>query len=492
MSIISRYVREQKRYSKKELISLFEFDENSFIEFVKKLKFSGVLKLVNKTADEFQLTDLNEDIEVFDIDLNNDLYFYVFTFVGVLSIGNIVIKSFPKYLLSNDEPFYEMKEIIRVLNKYDSEEHIINLYNGYDNQKEFNLLSICLYFINDYFDNGIYTSKKEIIETNGDGEILWDKTIDETFAIIIRNKPYYTELQTKDTANDDLDYITRLHKFIITDCCMRLKNSELLDLFEMPNLQLSDENLDAFGGEEYIINKLQKELNVQFITRKQILLKTMCIYFKNTKSFQENLGFSMYGTNSFFAIWEKACAEVFDNQLSTTLGRLHLPVKLHQDYKNKKNKKLIEIIENPIWTSFDSNKEHEVKHTLIPDLISIYELDNEFCFGIFDAKYYNTILNKDTLLNNPGVGDVTKQYLYQLAYNDFIIKHEFKHVKNAFFMPAEEDMSYMPGEARMNILEGISNPPLINIAVVKLSARKVFNAYLNNEKFDIGKEIEFL
>ena len=105
LPIISRYVREQRRYSKKELMDTFKFDDDSFSEFVKKLKFSGVLKLVNKTVDESELTDLNEDIEVFDIDLNNDSYFYVFTFVGVLAIGNVVVKSFPKYLLSKDEPF---------------------------------------------------------------------------------------------------------------------------------------------------------------------------------------------------------------------------------------------------------------------------------------------------------------------------------------------------------------------------------------------------
>ena len=269
----------------------FKFDEDSFVEFVKKLKFSGILKLVNKTVYESELTDLNEDIEVFDIDLNNDSYFYVFTFVGVLSIGNVVVKSFPKYLLSKDEPFDEMKETLRVLNKYDSEENIINLYNGYDNQKEFNLLSVCLYLINDYFDNGVYTTEHEIIETNGEGEILWDNTINETFAIIIRNKPYYTELQTRNVNNDDLDYIVRLHKCIITECCEKLKNSELLDLFDMPYINLSDEDLDSFGDTDYIIRRLQKELNVQFGTRKRILLKTLCIYLENKKSFKENLGF---------------------------------------------------------------------------------------------------------------------------------------------------------------------------------------------------------
>ena len=492
MPIISRYVREQKRYSKKELMDIFKFDETTFIEFVKKLKFSNILKLVNKTADEAELTDLNEDIEVFDIDLNNDSYFYVFTFVGVLSIGNIVIKSFPKYLLGNDEPFDEMKEILRVLNKYDSDEHIINLYNGHDDQREFNLLSVCLYLINDYFDNGLYTTEQEIIETNGEGEILWDNTINETFALIIRNKPYYIELQTKNINNDDFDYITRLHKYIITDCCKKLKNSDLLDLFDMPYLNLSDDKLASFGDKDYIIRRLQKELNIQFVTRKQILLKTLCIYLENTDSFKENLGFSMYGTNSFYAVWEKACAQVFDNQLSIPIGRLNLNVNLHKDYQNRKNVKLIDIIENPTWIAFDSKKEHEVKHTLIPDLISIYEIEGELCFGIFDAKYYNIVLDEKTVANQPGVGDVTKQYLYQLAYNDFIIKHEIKHVKNAFFMPTEDEDSRLIGEAKMNMLHGLSNPPLINISVVQLSARKVFDGYLNNEKFDISEEIGFL
>lgn len=492
MPIISKYVREQKRYSKKELMDIFEFNETSFIEFIKKLKFSGVLKLVNKTVDEVELTDLNEDIEIFDIDLNNDSYFYVFTFVGVLSIGNIVIKSFPKYLLSADEPFDEMKEILRVLNKYDSEEHIISLYNGYDNQKEFNLLSVCLYLINDYFDNGLYTSEQEIIETNGEGEILWDNTINDTFAIIIQNKPFYTELQTRNINNDDLDYIVRLHKYIITDCFEKLKNSELLDLFDMPYLNLSDENPDSFGDIKHIIYRLQKELNVQFVTRKQILLKTMCIYLENEKSFKENLGFSMYGTNSFYAVWEKACSQVFDNQLSIPIGRLNLNVSLHEDYLAMKEDNLLDIIEKPTWVAFDSNKEHHVKHTLIPDLISIYELDGELCFGIFDAKYYNIRLDEKALSNQPGVGDVTKQYLYQLAYNDFIIKHGFGHVKNAFFMPTEDEQSSLIGEAKMNMLQGLSDPPLINISVVKLPARKVFEGYLNNEKFDISKELGFL
>ena len=114
------------------------------------------------------------------------------------------------------------------------------------------------------------------------------------------------------------------------------------------------------------------------------------------------------------------------------------------------------------------------------------------CFGIFDAKYYNIVLDGNTLKNQPGVGDVTKQYLYQLAYNDFITKHKFKYVKNAFLMPTENDQPLLIGEVKMDMMYGLSNPPLKNIAVVKLPAKKVFNYYLNNEKFELSKEIGFL
>ncbi len=46
--------------------------------------------------------------------------------------------------------------------------------------------------------------------TNGTGEKLWDRTINETFSYISNNRPYYTELQTKKRASDEYDFIRRL------------------------------------------------------------------------------------------------------------------------------------------------------------------------------------------------------------------------------------------------------------------------------------------
>lgn len=494
MILISRYVREQNPYSRKDLVNLFNLDDESFSSFIKKLNYHRVLKVYDKSTVQDTFMDLNESDEIYGEDFSNDEYVYVFTYVGVLTIDNFVIKCFPKYISKKEEPYEEMKEILNVINKYNNtKENIINLYSGYDEEKEFNLLSICLYLLNNYYENGIYSNQQDIVETNGEGEILWDNTINETFALIIDDIPYYTELQTQNIVNNESDYITRLHKFVITECCKKLKEADLLELFDMDDINLSDEEIEFFGDYDNILYRIQRELSVQFITWKQILLKTLAVYFSNRKSFNEGLGLAMYGTSSFHTIWEEACAKVFDNKLKTPLEELNLPLDLHEDYISRRTSRLIDIIEYPIWLSFDDGiNEHKAQRTLIPDLVSIYEAEEGACFGIFDAKYYNIVLEKDNLKNYPQLKDVTKQYLYQLAFNDFIDKHNFVFISNAFLMPTEDESSVLIGEAKMGILEGLSHPNLINISVVKLSARKIYDCYLTGKKLDIGTEFEFL
>lgn len=496
MNIISEYIREQERYSKNQLKTVFNLKDEEFKDLVKKLKAYGVLKMVSSKFNQKNLNDLtNEDVEIVDVDVVNEDFFYIFTFVGVLTVGNIVIKCFPKYLLTKKAPLEEMKQVLKVLNKYNSKEQIINLFNGDEEQRAFNLLSIILYIIDDYNENGVYINQQNIIETNGDGEILWDNTINETFAIIINNRPFYTELQTVNTINNDIDYFTRLHKYIVTECCNKLKYGGLLEVFDLEEINISEEYIDDFGDIDYILYRLEREINIQFITRKQRLLKTLYTYIAHRKSFNDSFGLSMYGTNNFNLVWEKVCANVFDDKLSTPIGKLKLPTDLHNDYIHRKKDTLLDIIKKPVWRYFDSyGNEYDnlAKDTLTPDLISLYDTDNGMCFGIFDAKYYNLKLEKNKLQGQPGVGDITKQYLYQLAYNDFILKHGFTSVKNAFLMPTEEDDILLNGEVEMEFLKGLSNPPLSNILVIKLYASKIYQYYLSGKKLNISKECNFL
>ena len=54
-------------------------------------------------------------------------------------------------------------------------------------------------------------------------------------------------------------------------------------------------------------------------------------------------------------------------------------------------------------------------------------------FVIFDAKYYLIQLEHDEeLRGQPGISDIVKQYLYQLAYKEFTDLHNITHVKNCF------------------------------------------------------------
>ena len=66
------------------------------------------------------------------------------------------------------------------------------------------------------FLNDVYTNTEDIIECNGSGEILWDKTINETFTLLSENRPYYTELQTRKRVTNDFDYFKRLHECLVT------------------------------------------------------------------------------------------------------------------------------------------------------------------------------------------------------------------------------------------------------------------------------------
>lgn len=475
----SKYIREQKRYYLNELIQIFQLSSEGLVDFIKKLKAYGVLKMVKATPLERDLSDLiDEEIELVDEEMQTEDYYYVFTFVGVLAVGNIIIKCYPKYILTNQEPLNEMKQVLKVLKHYNAKEQIIKLFNGDEEKSSFNLLSVMLFFIEDYNENGLYNNQQQIIENNGDGEILWDNTINETFAIVSSNRPYYLDLKTINTVDDEYDYFKRLHQCIVTECSRRLNKAGILDLFELDSVIISEEELDDLGEIDYILYRLQKELSVQYVNKKQSLLKTMYAFVAQSKIYEDTFGLSMYGTNSFNLVWEKVCASVFDNKLNVYLKDLPKPLigrgNVNQD------KTLLEIIDKPLWKLSNSVCGVEAAKSLTPDLISIYQIGDQFCFGIFDAKYYLIHLTDTKVEGQPGVGDITKQYLYQLAYQKFITTQEYSYVQNAFLFPDEGETIEYIGQAEMNILSRCTNEQLENISAVKLPARKMYDLYLKN------------
>lgn len=386
------------------------------------------------------------------------------------------MKCYPKYITTT-EPYEEIKQVLKVLNKYSSSEQIIKMFNGDEKKGSFNLLAVILYLMQDFYENGIYSNSEDIIEVNGEGNILWNQTISDGFAIINEDKPYYVELFTQHSIDDEYDYFTRLHKTVLTECCKQLDETGLLGLFEFDTLDLSEETMDDFGENEYILYRIQSELNVQFNTRRQLLLKSIYAYISQQKTLTDQSCVSLFGTTSFNLVWEKVCADVFDNKLALSLGKIKLPKPLKEGYN--KNYKLIDIIDKPQWIGKNEVGEPFMKEsaeTLIPDLIGIYD----DTFVIFDAKYYCIQLEeKKVLRGQPGVGDVTKQYLYQLAYKNFIIDHGMTAVKNCFLMPTEKNEVVDLGYARIKMLEALG---LENIAIRLMPAKDMFHCYLESKR----------
>ena len=456
-------------------MELFECSENQLDFIVRKLKEFGILKFVRQSRVQFNMSELvDETVEFGSLELNSKEYDYVFTFVGIIVVAGRILKCYPKYLFNVEDPVIELRKIYKVIEKYNSKEQSINMLNDYTGNNSFNLLPVLLFLMQDYFENGIYNNSKAIIEANGSGEILWDKTINETFSILSNNRPYYVEIQTKKRINNEYDYFKRLHECILTKVSKELRDADLLALFEITAIELTDESLYEFGDKEYILYRLENELNIQFNTRKQLVLKTLYSYIKHGGQLASVDGISFFGTNSFNLVWECVCKEILNNQLDMTLGQLKTCVKLNQEDNLKT--KLIDLIDKPFWSL--TNK--KANDTLVPDLITIFE--NRFY--IFDAKYYTPKLKYgQTPKGQPGVESVTKQYLYQLAYKSFIDEHKFQAVKNCFLLPTDKKVVENLGCVSIAMM---TNLGLQDIEVRSVPATLAYDFYLSNKKLDIG------
>ena len=479
----SAYFRELQRYSKQDIANALHTDLDTVVKLLRRLKSCGVVKAVNPRSEEVNRLDFSlQDENCSDVDLTVSNQLFVFTYVGVIAVDGYVFKCYPKYSKANTEPLQELKQVLQVIKKYNSKAHIISMSNGLDEQSPFNMLAIMLFLINDYYESGLYSNQRSVLEVNGEGEINWDTTINESFAFLIENRPVYTNLYTNNTIDDTDSIIRRIHQSIISYCSNLLHEVGLSDLFGIEDLVLTDEGLEDIGDEEYLLYQLSKELNVQFITRKQILLKTMFAFISQKSILEHGFGLSMYGTSSFHTVWENVCSTVFGSHLHCKLK--DLPIALSSKYTPTQNSTLIELIEKPKWTAHANGTSypHTVADTLIPDLITIFQHAKSTYFGIFDAKYYVIRLDESGVSGQPGIGDITKQYLYQRAYSSFLQDHNIANIINAFLCPGIESHIEILGEAQLDMLHSLG---LCNIQVWKLPAKSMYDWYLDNKVVEI-------
>ncbi len=509
------WFKEQEPYTKeqiKNLVVVEEEDSKDFELFFNYLLVNRILKKKGKdVADETEAENEHEDEDEIVIESESDTkgsntQNYAFYYVGIVIWKQFSIKCFPKYITNEEDAKMKFPLIIKVIEKYKNEirkgkKKEEPNYTFYESGEgvQVNRLELALQLLCNYYENGLYSNTKTVYEVNGSGEIDWDRTANNSVAFVFDGTPIYIDTVTSRQVNSDSNYIFRLHEFILSQCSKDLQKADLLSVLSIDEVCLNDMERDDFGELDFILYNIQSEYQGQFVTWKQETLRLMYTYMIALRADEMETSKGFYGTKFFHTIWEDVCKKILSNTLDenveSILHKFNAVSEIEQ-YKNVENEvfindefshkmrrtktkyleaKLINLISCPRWIRGDKDA---YAATLIPDLISINKYSDKRCFSILDAKYYDICISEGSVKNNPGVGDVTKQYLYQLAYNPFIERHHFSYIQNIFLCPGEKkDTEY--GRVEMDLFGYIEGLQLECVQVVKLPADEVYKKYIS-------------
>lgn len=457
MNITTCFVREEETYDKMILLKKFGLHNESGEELLSLLLSYGILNPVKK---------------------NPPGKFFKFSFVGIIVFDAVAIHSFPKYIKSTDDPDTDFTQILKVIRRYNRKKQVRCLTANENESVEFSLLAEAILLLDDYAEHGLYSNSIHKYIRNGDGEIIWDKTISDIEPFFYDSMPLYMEFYTRYSHNDEQSYIPRLHKHILMECSKFLENSGIASLFDVNLPYLDDDSSEYFGPDDYILQKLHSELDIQFDSRKQELLHALVRFIECKESnFAQSL--HIYGTTAFEHVWEAVCAESLGNQLHTPLTELPLSVEQVSTYSSH-DATLMEIIKKPVWHLSDIQP-FAGAGTLKPDMVTFCKYNNELYFIIFDAKYYTFFTSAGKL---PGIEDIDKQYLYHLAFKKFLNTCGICNIRNIFLLPTEGQEIEYKGYVEFTMLKELG---LENIHIVLLPAQKIFSSYLHeNDREDFN------
>lgn len=494
--LYSLYLKEKARFDENELKEQFERAYNNSTlsekewEELRDFLVKDVYAIEEPHTKRKTISVNDFDEEESDSENNGK---YSVKYVGLIVYKDWVIKFYPKYF--NEEKAVEpvgdaflkkYKQVLKVIRKYEKENNSLNPY-GNEKQSKDGLLSIIVRLLDDYFVNGCYENDRIIIKTNGTGEIDWNRTVNCAYPYISDGRPIYFDYYTRYREKNTDDYFNRLHKCILTQCSLYLDEHDLTDLLDLSTAILSEEELDSFGDESYILERIRNERSVQFNTKKLEMLELMQAYIETVNSISDSDTVQLYGTYTYNTIWEDVCKKVFDDDLKKEIPKEQkdnyynwLTLKKYPNHYDKaKSKYYKDIVEKPKWIDI-SGKEYDPDSTLKLDCIKFDFASSRM--DIYDAKYYVPNTTDDKIKDSPRVSDVTKQYLYQLAYKRFADALGIKNISNSFLMPSDEDKSSNWGTVSMSMFDEFG---LQKINVVYLCAEKLYDSYLDDKKNDI-------
>lgn len=447
-------------YSKRELLKCLEVNNEELEDILKVLDKK---KIIKRNNDKFQ-----------------------FVYVGIAIVKNKPIFILPKYIniKNKDKQKLHLKKIIELLNEFTLRERLDEnniesiVFNEEKEENEF--LSIIKFILDDYSEYGVYKNEIEAIELNGNGDINWDKTIEQIDPMVFNKQWIYADFITNKSIVDENKFITLIHGTILNECINILKKYHL-DLFINCNEEVVEKTLENLDEEdiEVLENEIDKEIAVQFNDRKRRVLYAMKSYLNRRCDIGES-DLILFGTRNFKWIWEVICGYVFKNEF----------------VNNGKNSKYeVFNITPPKWNINGSNVGNKdttdlemKKNRLTPDILRTIILPEGKKLLILDAKYYNIKFDLELgkVLGNPGIEDITKQYLYKVALKTYISKNTIGNdVFNAFLFPTMEP-SNVQGYVKLDFMDEYCSD---GIKLIMLNVEEIIDKYCNNVTYEM-KDIQ--
>lgn len=471
----TRYFRELSYHSVASLSRLLGLDDDGTRRLVGRLCACGVLKPQGGGDDEYYASS------------SEDRGKYQFTYVGIALVDEFCLIVYPKYLPpadpreANGETKDAMRQVLRVLRKSGRDNAQLVTPDEQENRPD-DRPALMIALLELYGEYGVYSNYIRTLADNGNGSINWERTINNKLPFIKRGRPIYVEYRSDESDRDASDFVTRLHRCVLTKCSAFMRESGLAELLSLNEVWLSDDEIEDFGDPEYITYRLERERGVQFITWKQSVIDLLIRLVKGDGSSSSPDTPLCFGTSSFYHEWELACKTAFGDVLGERIG--DLGVDLKGEWVSRKGETLLDIIPRPQWSLPDGTLCGDVE-TLIPDTVMLtQDSGGRSIFAILDAKYYTPVIGK-TVSGVPGVESVTKQFLYQAAYRKFIVDHGFESVANVFVSPTSgDDIRFLGRVAFLGVMPE-ERPPFTNsIAMFLVPAGRVFDAYLSDSMLE--------
>lgn len=381
-------------------------------------------------------------------------------FVGVAVAGGRSFQVLPKILPASFVNVSDtMRQVIRALRRYarwqPQRREEAPFLEPTANNTDLNALALADWLIRDYLNAGIYRRYRDREEISGSGQVSWRRTIERMTPVLSLGRPVYVDTVTRSATRDRDYFVSRLHRQIVEDAAQAFGH-----LLGYAPLSLDHEPFEPFGDMPPLAlsqARIQQERREAFSDRAMQLLPMLLAWLTAIDK-AESLSLALYGTTSFYDVWEKACALALGNEREQWQD--HIP--------------------RPTWRSVEGHE--QAADTFEPDIVTrIRDAAGEHLL-IADAKYYRLSMPPH-LRGQPGVNDVAKQLWYQRCLAGAARERGLDRTYNIFVVPGPEHEAGFWSDGQVN-LAGLLDT---TVAVKRLSGLEALERYADGRPLDVER-----